>query len=515
MKKYPLLIIAALFLCATSAWAGNYPIVDSGQQACFNNSRQIHCPDKGDEFYGQDAQYKGNQPRYKDNGDGTISDLVTGLMWVKERGPAVTWQQAMDGAEDCRIGGYSDWRAPNIKELYSLIDFKGWVQGKEKHSTPFINTDYFEFKYGDTSRGERIIDCQDWSSTTYVSKTMGGNPTAFGVNFADGRIKGYGKKDPRGRKSKYIRYVRGNPDYGKNIYIDRKDGTIEDKATGLIWQQSDSIKKLNWEEALSYCEKLTHAGRNDWRLPNVKELQSIVDYSRSPKTSGTAAIDPIFKITDKESYYWSSTTHMDGPKPSHASYVAFGRALGYFAPPRSSNKQWMDVHGAGAQRSDPKSGNPDRYPNGRGPQGDDIRIYNYVRCVSGGGVEPYDPSYTRIPTWKGGSPNSFSDGMGGNRMKMSRSQNRNSGMGQSMMHGGMRQDGMGQEMGQGQDHGRGNRQGPPEEAFTACKGKSQGEECTVETPHGMLSGLCISRGEQTFCVPEGRGPGGMRGRPMQ
>ncbi|NDV25251.1 DUF1566 domain-containing protein [Desulfovibrio sp. JC010] len=512
MKRSILLIIfTALFICTNSAWAGNYPIVDSGQDACFNNSRQIHCPDKGSDFYGQDAQYKGNQPRYKDNGDGTISDLVTGLMWVKERGPAVSWQQAMDGAEDCRVGEYSDWRAPNIKELYSLIDFNGWVQGTEKDSTPFINTDYFEFKFGDTSKGQRIIDCQDWSSTSYVSTTMGNNPTAFGVNFADGRIKGYGKKDRRGSKSKYVRYVRGNPDYGKNIFVDRKDGTIADKATGLIWQKQDSVKKLNWEEALSYCENLNYAGRDDWRLPSVKELQSIVDYARSPKTSGTAAIDPIFKTTKKESYCWSSTTHMDGPKPSHASYVAFGRAWGYFGPPSSSKKTWMDVHGAGAQRSDPKSGDPDDYPNGRGPQGDDIRIYNYVRCVTGGGVEPCDPPYTRIPTWKGGNPGGNSgSGMGmshmdNNRQQRNRNQGMNSGMRQGRMQGGM---------GMGQGRGPGNGQGPPEEAFTACENKSQGDDCTVETPHGTLNGQCVSRGEQTFCVPEGHGRG-MGGRPRQ
>ena len=41
---------------------------------------------------------------------------------------------------------------------------------------------------------------------------------------------------------------------------------------------------------------------------------------------------------------------------------------------------WLDVHGAGAQRSDPKEGNPADFPNGRGPQGDAIRIYNYVRA---------------------------------------------------------------------------------------------------------------------------------------
>jgi hypothetical protein len=48
----------------------------------------------------------------------------------------------------------------------------------------------------------------------------------------------------------------------------------------------------------------------------------------------------------------------------------------------------MDVHGAGAQRSDPKAGDPTRFPYGRGPQGDVIRIYNYVRCVRGGTAEP-------------------------------------------------------------------------------------------------------------------------------
>lgn len=172
---------------------------------------------------------------------------------------------------------------------------------------------------------------------------MDGNPTAFGVNFADGRIKGYSKKQRRSRDKKYIRYVRGNPYYGKNSFKDRKDGTVEDKGTGLIWQKNDSEKRLNWEQALGYCENLSLGGRNDWRLPNAKELQSIVDYSRSPSTTGSAAIDPIFSVTDKESYYYTSTTHQDGPKPSHAVYIAFGRAMGYFSPltvPEQKNS-WM------------------------------------------------------------------------------------------------------------------------------------------------------------------------------
>jgi hypothetical protein len=58
-----------------------------------------------------------------------------------------------------------------------------------------------------------------------------------------------------------------------------------------------------------------------------------------------------------------------------AAYLAFGRALGYL------NNRWIDVHGAGAQRSDPKSGNINDYPTSFGHQGDVRRINNYVHCV--------------------------------------------------------------------------------------------------------------------------------------
>jgi hypothetical protein len=68
-----------------------------------------------------------------------------------------------------------------------------------------------------------------------------------------------------------------------------------------------------------------------------------------------------------------------------AVYVALGEAQGYMElPPGSGNKRLFDVHGAGAQRSDPKAGNPAQYAGGFGPQGDVIRINNFVRCVRGG-----------------------------------------------------------------------------------------------------------------------------------
>ena len=79
-------------------------------------------------------------------------------------------------------------------------------------------------------------------------------------------------------KKFYVLYVRGNKNYGQNDFTDNGDGTITDKATGLMWMQDDSGNGMTWEEALKFAESKEFAGCSDWRLPNIKELQSIVDY---------------------------------------------------------------------------------------------------------------------------------------------------------------------------------------------------------------------------------------------
>ncbi len=365
-----------------------YPVVDTGQDRCFTNTREIPYPDKGHGFYGQDAQYAGNALSYKDNSDGTVSDLTTGLMWQKspDLENKSTLAQALAGEKRFDLAGYHDWRLPTIKELYSLIVFRGYSMRTVKQSKPYLDTRFFDFAYGDESKGQRLIDAQYWSRTEYAGTTMRNEPTAFGVNFADGRIKGYPKanRGHHGQSGRFVRYVRGNPKYGLNDFVDKGDGTVLDRATGLMWMKKDGQKFMNWQQALAYAENLTYAGYDDWRLPNAKELQSIVDYTRAPDASSSslrsAAIDPIFEISEQESYYWTSTTHLEGRTCGFAVYICFGRAMGQMHGRR------MNVHGAGAQRSDPKAGNPDDWKSGNGPQGDDVRIKNAVRCVRGGNV---------------------------------------------------------------------------------------------------------------------------------
>ena len=405
MKRLPMrLATAPAIVLFFGSWAAarTYEIVDTGQDTCYGTTWAIATPSPGEAFYGQDAQCFGNQPSYTTSADGlTVADNVTGLTWTQspdldgdgdiDVDDKLTFAQAgsfVESLNDQNYGGRSDWRIPTIKELYSLIDFRGTDPPPEgpaaPDKTPFIDTGAFDFAYGDTDSGERIIDAQFLSSTDYVGTVFDGQSAIFGVNFADGRIKGYPST-----KSQYVYFVSGNSDYGVNEFVDQGDGTVSDLATGLMWSQDDSGFGMNWEDALAWVQTKNdenYLGHDDWRLPNAKELQSIVDYTRSPDTTESAAIDPVFDATEITNeagqadygHYWSGTTHVraDGDASSGA-YVAFGRGLGSM-----DGVSVIDVHGAGCQRSDPKDGDPEDYPSwGFGPQGDVRRVFNFVRLV--------------------------------------------------------------------------------------------------------------------------------------
>jgi uncharacterized protein DUF1566 len=99
-------------------------------------------------------------------------------------------------------------------------------------------------------------------------------------------------------------------------FTDRSDGTVIDNVTGLIWQQAIPAMLYAWADALSYCSRLTLAGRSDWRLPTYVELVSIVDYSRS-----SPAIDAVHFPNTTATNFWSSSPV--GTLPSKARFVSF------------------------------------------------------------------------------------------------------------------------------------------------------------------------------------------------
>ncbi|MCX6190118.1 MAG: DUF1566 domain-containing protein [Bacteroidetes bacterium] len=405
-----------------------YTVVDAGQLKCYSSTGEMTCPTSGQPFFGQDAHYSIHPASYVLSADTkTVYDKNTGLTWMSSpntnnTGPvkanrmtysaAQTWVGTVNGL---KYGGFSDWRIPTIKEIYSLYSSRGtdpssFIGTDLSVLTPFIDTNYFKFKWGNTATGERLIDQQYASSTTFILNPSGsGYQKLFAVNFADGRIKGYDMTDALSGlpKTFYYQLVRGPLTYGINNFVDNGNQTITDSETRLMWSKNDNGKGLNWLDALTWVQTQNAAnylGYNDWRMPDVKELQSLVNYSNSPDYNSLPAIDVNYfvcsSITNENGqadfpYYWSASTHAPyntNGNATEADYVAFGRAMGW----PTTTGAWIDVHGAGAQRSDPKttaSFNPGAILHSVvfggntytgyswGPQGDAIRAANYVRLV--------------------------------------------------------------------------------------------------------------------------------------
>ena len=362
----------------SAASKGSYPIVGTSQTGCWDgNGNKITAPALGAAFYGQDSQFAHTTPVYTKSSDGlTVKDEVTGLTWEKSYDSGTYYwaasQTVADNLNTQKYGGFSDWRLPTIKELYSLWNSStGW---------PWIDTKYFTITY---SSEQDLSHAIFWSSDKYtgamgnVSGETPGSELAFGVNFGTGHIKAY--TSSVGPKH-LVRCVRGNLAYGVNLFQNNGDGTISDLATGLMWPKTDNGSGIDWEHALAYAQtqnKANYLGYNDWRLPNSKEFQSLVDYTRSPYATNPAnvgpAINALFSCTGilnaggKADYpfYWTSTSaipNANGPY-AYAWHVAFGLA---------DNGSGEDLHGAGAVRFDRKT---------LGTGTGEVGGLNYVRLV--------------------------------------------------------------------------------------------------------------------------------------
>ena len=274
-------------------------------------------PDTGDEYRyptlaGEDSDYCINPRSYtKLDADGDelpdtaaawsmVRDNVTGLIWevktddggIHDREAVYGWQDALDvfipQLNTDQFGGRSDWRMPTIYELSTLSHLGS--------RSPAIDTGYFPH-----TRATHY-----WSSTAYPHWT---DSYAWAVTSDDGIVyNSYNKASVYG-----VRAVRGGQP--SPVLVDNGDGTVTDTRSGLMWEQAEP-GDMTWSGAIDYCETLDLAGHDDWRLPSLNELLSIVDYERtSPAMDTTAFPDAGTNVL------WSSSS-LDG-NPGAGWFVNF------------------------------------------------------------------------------------------------------------------------------------------------------------------------------------------------
>jgi hypothetical protein len=271
----------------------------------------LKLPDSGQTVsgtmtFGEDSDYTLNAPSFTDVGNGTITDNVTGLMWQKVDSGEMTWENAIAGASGITLGGYSDWRLPTAQEAFCILNHD---LNSALNSTYFVSNSagtpsYFwtsDLFYGDNTKA--------WA--TNMGGGVGPHPKTSTISAG-------------GASRFHARYVRGAlPTIGHN-YCNNLDGTISDLDTGLMWSQAPS-SAMTWANALNYAEGLALGGYSDWRLPNVKELQSLVDLPRAiaSSTTTTPCINRTLFPAALATAHWSSTSVKTGT-PSQAWLVDFG-----------------------------------------------------------------------------------------------------------------------------------------------------------------------------------------------
>jgi hypothetical protein len=254
----------------TSAIAGpQYKLPDTGQTNSYTDT------------VGEDNDYLINAPSFTINDSDTVTDDNTLLMWQRQDDNTTrTWANAGTYCTSLSLGGHSDWRLPKAyDELQSIVDY-GMLYNR-------INTTYFT---NGTVSGYQYY--RYWTSDIYAAPY---NNISFLIRFDSGTVEYKSTSDEY-----HVRCVRG-PSTTRSFTVNG-DSTVTDTKTGLVWQQSTSGSKKTWEVALGICEDLTLASQSDWRLPNIKELGSIVDTSElNPALDETAFPNTI------NASYWSSS----------------------------------------------------------------------------------------------------------------------------------------------------------------------------------------------------------------
>ncbi len=227
-----------------------------------------------------------NPESYTDNGDQTITDNVTSLMWQQDASTnSYSQDQAIQYCSTLGLGGYSDWRIPTRIELVSIVD--------ALTSSPRI----------DTTKFSGTLPFPYWTSSVPAIAPS----DVYMVIFQSGATEYVGAKG----SSVTVRCVRNTKAMmstgavtpgpaAPDRYTYPAAGTVYDTETRLTWQQTmDSSQYYDWAGAQAYCAALgASLGGTGWRVPTMTELQTLVDESRSNPCIDQTAFpgDPAFIV---------------------------------------------------------------------------------------------------------------------------------------------------------------------------------------------------------------------------
>jgi len=253
---------------------------------------------------------------YTDNGDGTVTDDVTGLMWQRVVSPEQRpWADAAVYCAGVTLGGHSDWRVPTEIELISLIDGSVPI-GPVIDAVAFAGTPAGYY----------------WSSLPMAD--LSGN--AWLVDFNSGSAYDAAIDGPE-----YVRCVR-SAGGGTGVRSGAANGhyaitaqAVHDNRTGLTWQRATAPTTHDRAGARTYCgsaELTGELGGEGWRLPTGKELLTLVDYGFGPP--GPTIDAEAFPGTPG-AFFWSAT-ELTVPTPA-VMFVDFeyGHATNYAVSPTS------------------------------------------------------------------------------------------------------------------------------------------------------------------------------------